>query len=114
CRVVVLFLPRHRRAQFRRYPAHIVTAVDRYSRLAFARMYKSYSSLTAADLRNGMPFLEMLPALDYIVERERMRFLTSVRPSFRGNQATQLIAYSDAFLANHAAVRVWPVSVVAG
>lgn len=69
---------------------------------------------TAADLRDGMPFLEMLPALDYIVERERMRLLVTVRPSFRGNQAAQMIAYSDALLANHAAVRVWPVSGVSG
>jgi transposase InsO family protein len=28
---------------------YIITAVDRYSRLAFARMYKTHSSLTAAD-----------------------------------------------------------------
>ncbi len=69
---------------------------------------------TAADLRKGMPFLEMLPALDYIVERERMRLLIAVRPSFRGNQAAQMIAYTDALLANHAAVRVWPVSGVSG
>ncbi len=69
---------------------------------------------TAAELHKGMPFLEMLPALDYIVERERMRLLVAVRPSFRGNQAAQMIAYTDALLANHAAIRVWPVSGVSG
>ncbi len=64
---------------------------------------------TAAELRKGMPFLEMLPALDYLVERQHMRLLVAVRPNFRGNQAAQLIAYTDALLANHAAVQVWPV-----
>ncbi|GEM_PF-2017798 len=64
---------------------------------------------TAAELRKGMPFLEMLPALDYVFVRGQMRLYVAVRPALRGSQAAQLIAIQDAVLANCAAVRIWPV-----
>lgn len=69
---------------------------------------------THADLLKGSPFLDMLPALDYIVMRGHTRLIVAVRPNLRGNQAAQLIAYTDALLANHAAVRVWPIEGSSG
>lgn len=69
---------------------------------------------THAELRKSMPFLEMLPVLDYLVTRKQSHLLVTVRPNLRGNQAAQMIAYSDALLANHAAVRIWPAEGAGG
>lgn len=67
-----------------------------------------------AELVKRTPCLELLPALDYVVVRRKMRLLVAVRPALRGSQAAQMIAYGDALLANHSPVRVWPVEGPSG
>ncbi|MCI0740057.1 MAG: hypothetical protein L0Y72_13510 [Gemmataceae bacterium] len=67
-----------------------------------------------AELAKRTPGLEMLPALDYLVVRGKMRLLVAIRPALRANQGAQLIAYSDALLANHLPLSVWPVDSPTG